>query len=110
MKALISSKEESTLKSKGLEMIYIKIKALREGVEKLIVYFAIRLKIVLSFKGGDYKIIYLEDEFLAIGDLVTTRKQFNKIKELKRSFSIFIALYRWADKLYHNSNIEILEW
>jgi hypothetical protein len=90
----MSSKEESTLKSKGLEIIYIKIKGLREGVEKLIVYFIIRLKIELSFKGGDYKTIYLENEFLLIGDLITTRKQRNKIKELKRSFSTFITLYR----------------
>jgi hypothetical protein len=92
MKALISSKEESALKSEGLEIIHVKIKGLREGVEKLIAYFAIRLKIKLSFKGGDCKTIHLEDEFLAIGDLVM--KQLNEIEELKRSFSAFIALYR----------------
>jgi hypothetical protein len=105
----MSSKKESALKSKGLEMIYIKIKGLREGVKKLTAYFATRLKIELNFERGDYETIHLKDEFLATGDLVTTRKQLNKIKELKRSFSTFIALYRWADKLYHNSNIEILK-
>lgn len=105
----MSSKEESALKSKGLEIIYIKIKRLRERVEKLIAYFATRLKIELSFKGGDYKTIYLEDKFLLTGDLVTTRKQLNKIKELKRLFSTFITLYRQADKLYYNSDIEILK-
>jgi hypothetical protein len=106
----MSSKEESALKSEGLEIIYVKIKGLREGVEKLTAYFATRLKIKLSFEGGDCETIHLEDEFLATGDLVTTRKQLNKIKELKRLFSAFIALYRQADKLHYNSNIEILEW
>jgi hypothetical protein len=94
MKALISSKEESALKSEGLEMIHVKIKVLREGVEKLTAYFATRLKIKLNFKGGDYKMIHLEDEFLAMGDLITTRKQLDEIEELKRSFSAFITLYR----------------
>ena len=109
MKALISSKEESALKSEGLEMIHVKIKGLREGVEKLIAYFATRLKIEPSFKGGDCKTIHSEDEFPVIGDLVTTRKQLNEIEELKRSFSAFIALYRRADKPHYNSNIEILK-
>jgi len=106
----MSSKEESALKSKGLEIIHVKIKGLREGVEKLTAYFATRLKIELSFEGGNYKTIYLEDKFLATRDLVTTRKQLDKIEELKRSFSAFIALYKQADKLYYNSNIEILKW
>jgi hypothetical protein len=106
----MSSKEESALKSKGLEIIHIKIKGLREGVKKLTAYFAIRLKIKLNFKGGNCKTIHLEDEFPATGDLVTTKKQLNKIKELKRLFSTFIALYKQADKLHYNSNIEILEW
>jgi hypothetical protein len=91
-------------------MIHVKIKGLREGVEKLIAYFATRLKIKLSFKGGNYKTIHLEDEFLAIGGLVTTRKQLDEIEELKRSFSAFIALYRQANKPHYNSNIEILKW
>jgi hypothetical protein len=76
----------------------------------LTAYFATRLKIKLSFKGGNCKTIHLEDEFLAMGDLVTTRKQLNEIEELKRSFSAFIALYRQANKLHYNSNIEILKW
>jgi hypothetical protein len=110
MKALMSSKEESALKSEGLEMIHIKIKGLREGVEKLTAYFATRLKIKPSFEGGDCKTIYLEDEFPATGDLVTTRKQLDEIEELKRLFSAFIALYGRADKLHYNFDIEILEW
>jgi len=105
----MSSKEESTLKSKGLEIIHVKIKGLRERVKKLTAYFATRLKIKLSFEGGDCKTIHLKDEFPATGDLVTTRKQLDKIKELKRSFSMFIALYGQADKLHYNSNIKILE-
>jgi hypothetical protein len=91
-------------------MIHVKIKGLREGVEKLTAYFVTRLKIKLSFKGGNYKTIHLEDEFPAMGDLVTTRKQLNEIEELKRSFSAFIALYRQANKPHYNSNIEILKW
>jgi hypothetical protein len=110
IKALISSKEESALKSEGLEMIHVKIKGLREGVEKLTAYFATRLKIEPSFKGGDCETIHLEDEFPATGDLVTTRKQLDEIEELKRSFSAFIALYRRADKPHYNSDIEILKW
>src|SRR5271154_5138124 len=108
MKTLMSSKEKSTLKSEGLKIIYIKIKRLREEVEKLTTYFAIRLKIELSFKESNCKTIHLKDEFLVIGDFVITKKQLNEIKELKRLFSVFIALYEWADKLHYNSNIEIL--
>jgi hypothetical protein len=91
-------------------MIHVKIKGLREGVEKLTAYFATKLKIELSFKGGDCKTIHLKDEFLATGNLVTTKKQLDEIKELKRSFSTFIALYKRADKLHYNSDIEILKW
>jgi hypothetical protein len=105
----MSSKKESALKSKGLEMIYIKIKGLREGVKKLIAYFATRLKIELSFEEGNCETIHLEDEFLATRDLVITRKQLDKIKELKRSFSAFIALYEQANKLYYIFDIEILK-
>jgi hypothetical protein len=110
MKGLISSKEESALKSEGLEIIHVKIKGLREGIEKLTAYFATRLKIEPSFEGGDCEMIHSEDEFPSTGDLVTTRKQPDEIEELKRSFSAFIALYGRADKLHHNSDIEILEW
>jgi hypothetical protein len=105
----MSSKEESALKSEGLKIIYVKIKGLREGVEKLTAYFATRLKIKLNFERGNCKTIYLKDEFLATRDLVTTRKQLDKIEELKRLFSAFIALYRRADKLHYNSDIEILK-
>jgi translation elongation factor P/translation initiation factor 5A len=105
----MSSKEESALKNKGLEIIHIKIKGLREGVKKLTTYFATRLKIEPSFERGNCKTIYLEDEFSATRDLITTKKQLNEIKELKRLFSTFIALYRRANKLYYNSDIEILE-
>jgi hypothetical protein len=90
----MSSKEESVLKSKGLEIIHIKIKGLRKGVKKLTAYFATRLKIELSFERGDCKTIYSKDKFLATRDLVTTRKQLDKIKELKRLFSAFIAIYK----------------
>jgi hypothetical protein len=110
MKALMFSKEESALKSKGLEIIYIKIKGLREGVEKLTRYFATRLKIKPSFEQGDYETIHSEDKFLVTRDLVTTRKQLDEIEELKRSLSAFIVLYRRVDKPHHNSDIEILEW
>jgi len=109
MKALMSSKE-SALKSEGLEMIHVKIKGLREGVEKLTAYFATRLKIEPSFEGSDCETIHSEDEFPSTGDLVTDRKQLDEIEELKRSFYAFIALYGRADKLHHNSDIEILEW
>jgi hypothetical protein len=105
----MSSKEESALKSKGLEIIYIKIKRLRERVKKLTVYFTTKLKIKLSFEEGNCKTIYLEDEFLVTRDLVTTKKQLNKIKELKRLFFMFITLYKQANKLYHNFNIKILK-
>ena len=89
----MSFKEESALKSKGLEIIYIKIKGLRERVKKLTAYFVTRLKIKLSFKRSDYKTIYLKDKFLVTRDLVTTKKQLNKIKELKRLFFVFIVFY-----------------
>lgn len=102
-------KKESVLKSKGLEMIYIKIKRLRKGVEKLTAYFVTRLKIEPSFEKGNCKTIYSEDEFLITRDLITTRKQLNKIKELKRSFFTFITFYKQADKPYHNSDIKIFK-
>ena len=105
----MSFKEKSVLKSKGLKIIYIKIKGLREGVKKLTTYFAIRLKIKLSFKRGNCKTIYLKNKFLATRDLVITRKQLNKIKELKRLFSTFIAFYKQANKLYYNFDIKILK-
>jgi hypothetical protein len=75
----------------------------------LTAYFATRLKIELSFEKGNYKTIHLEDKFLATRDLVTTRKQLDKIKELKRLFSMFIVLYKQANKPYHNFNIKILK-
>ena len=74
MKALISFKKKSTLKNKGLKMIYIKIKELKEKIKKLIVYFIIRLKIKLSFKRNNYKTIHLKNEFLIIKDLIMIKK------------------------------------
>ena len=105
----MSVKAESTLKTKGLEMILIKTRGLREGVEKITEYYATTLRLEPNYKGGDCETIHSEDRLPSAGDLVTTGKYYNEIKALKKSISAFITLYRRTDVLYHNSGIEILE-
>jgi hypothetical protein len=105
----MSTRVESALKGKGLEIILIKTRGLRGGIEKLTEYYVTTLRLELNYKGGDYETIYLEDRLLSIEDFATTRKYYNKIKVLERLISAFITLYRRANILYYNSSIKILK-
>jgi hypothetical protein len=67
------------------------------------------LRLELNYKGNNYKIIYLEDKLLFIGDLTITKKDYNEIKVLEKSIFIFIILYRYTNILYNNFTNEILE-
>lgn len=109
VKGPMSARAESALKSKGLEMILAKTRGLREGKETLTEYYTTTLRLEPNYKDSNCKTIHSEDRLLSAGDLATTGKYCDEIEVLEKSISVFIVLYRHADILLYNSNIEILE-